>query len=100
MCPECGKGNLVIRTGKFGKFLACAKFPDCKFTKPYVEDTGFKCPKDGGQIVVKKTRKGRKFYGCSNYPACTFAAWKLEEIKNQNPILQHVEPQRNPTVGD
>jgi DNA topoisomerase I len=80
-CPKCDKGNLIIRTGRFGKFLACSKFPDCKFTKPFVEETGLKCPKDGGQIVIKKTRKGRKFYGCSNYPDCTFAAWKLEDIK-------------------
>jgi DNA topoisomerase-1 len=96
MCPECGKGNLVIRTGRFGKFLACSKFPECKFTKPYVEKTGFKCPKcgglppealaKGGQIVVKKTRKGRKFYGCSNYPKCDFAAWKLEDIKDREQI--------------
>src|SRR3990167_7758052 len=74
-CPQCKEGNLIIRTGKFGKFLACSKFPDCKFTRAFIEKTGLKCPKDGAQIVVKKTRKGRKFYGCSNYPACDFAAW-------------------------
>jgi DNA topoisomerase I len=79
-CPLCQAG-LVIRTGRFGKFLACSTFPKCKFTKAFVEDTGFKCPKDGGQIIVKKTKKGRKFYGCSNYPKCTFAAWKLENAK-------------------
>jgi DNA topoisomerase I len=84
-CPRCGQGNLVVRTGKFGKFLACEKFPECKFTKPFVENTGLSCPKcgsQGGQIVIKKTKKGRKFYGCSNYPKCDFAAWKLEDIKN------------------
>ncbi|MDP2585873.1 MAG: DNA topoisomerase, partial [Candidatus Levybacteria bacterium] len=90
-CPKCGLQNLIIRTGKFGKFLACPKFPDCKFTKAFVEKTDRACPKDGAQIVVKKTRKGRKFYGCSNYPTCTFAAWKLEDIKNAD--LRHVEPQ-------
>jgi DNA topoisomerase I len=79
-CPLCQAG-LVIRTGRFGKFLACSTFPKCKFTKAFVEETGFKCPKDDGRIIVKKTKKGRKFYGCSNYPACTFAAWKLEDIK-------------------
>jgi DNA topoisomerase-1 len=81
ICPECKKGKLVVRTGKFGKFLSCSLFPECKFTKPYVEETNVMCPKDGGKIIVKKTRKGRKFFGCSNYPACNFAAWKLEDIK-------------------
>lgn len=80
-CPQCMQGNLVIRTGRFGKFFACSRFPECKFTKPYAETTKFICPKDGGTVIVKKTRKGRKFYGCSNYPKCDFAAWKLEDIK-------------------
>ncbi|HSW47805.1 MAG TPA: type I DNA topoisomerase [Candidatus Saccharimonadales bacterium] len=80
-CPECGKGNLVIRHGKFGKFFSCSTFPDCKFTKAFVEETNQICPKDSGKIIVRKTRKGRKFYGCANYPACDFAAWKLEDIK-------------------
>ena len=82
LCSECKKHNLVIRMGKFGKFLSCDSFPECKFTKPYVETVeGLKCPKDKGEVIVKKTKKGRKFFGCSNYPACTFAAWKLEDIK-------------------
>jgi DNA topoisomerase-1 len=79
-CPECG-GELVIRTGKFGKFISCNKFPQCRYTKQFVEETQQRCPKDGGQIIVKKTRKGRRFYGCSNYPNCDFAAWRLEDIK-------------------
>jgi len=88
-CPACTQGTLVIRTGKFGKFLSCSRFPDCDFTKPLIEETDIPCPKCGhlegrlaGKVIIKKTRKGRKFYGCSNYPACNFAAWKLEEIKN------------------
>ncbi len=84
-CSQCGKGNLIIRTGRFGKFLSCSTFPACKFTKAFVEKTDIKCPKDGGDVVVKKTRKGRRFYGCSNYPACTFAAWKVEDIKKEQP---------------
>jgi DNA topoisomerase I len=80
-CPECQVGTLVVRTGRFGKFLSCGRFPECKFTKPLVEETNILCPKDGGKVIVKKTRKGRKFYGCSNYPNCDFAAWKLEDIK-------------------
>lgn len=80
-CPTCGN-DLIIRTGRFGKFFACSTFPDCKFTKPFIEDTNLECPKDRVKIVIKKTKKGRKFYGCSNYPKCDFAAWKLEDIKN------------------
>ncbi|KKP80490.1 MAG: topoisomerase protein [Candidatus Levybacteria bacterium GW2011_GWB1_35_5] len=82
LCLECKKGNLVIRTGRFGKFLSCSTFPDCKFTKPLVQETNLICPKDGGKIVIKKTKRGRRFYGCSNYPKCDFAAWKLEDIKS------------------
>ena len=78
-CEKCG-APLVIRTGRFGKFLSCSRFPDCDFKKSLVEETNFTCPKDGGKIIIKKTRKGRRFYGCSNYPKCNFAAWKLEDI--------------------
>lgn len=80
MCPECGS-KLVIREGKFGKFISCSKFPECKFSKQYVEETNSICPKDGGKIVVRKTRKGRKFFGCVNYPNCDYASWKLEDVK-------------------
>jgi len=85
-CPTCAS-PLVIRAGRFGKFLSCSTFPACKFTKAFIEETGTLCPKDGGKIVVKKTRKGRKFYGCSNYPKCTFATWKLEDIKKETTPL-------------
>lgn len=85
-CPECKKGNLIIRHGKFGKFFSCNRFPDCKFTKAYVEQTDILCPKDGGKVIVRKTRKGRKFFGCANYPNCDFAAWKLEDIKKSAPM--------------
>ena len=84
-CPLCHEGKLVIRTGRFGKFISCGRFPDCKFTKPFMEETDLLCPKDSGKVIVRKTRKGRKFYGCSNYPKCDFAAWKLEDIKNYDP---------------
>ena len=82
-CPTCKKGDVVIRSGRFGKFLSCSLFPECKFTKPYVEETNLLCPKDGGKIVIKKTKKGRRFYGCSSYPNCDFAAWRIEDIKKQ-----------------
>jgi len=81
LCPQDG-GHLVIRIGRFGKFLACENFPKCKFTKPFVIETNLICPKDGAKIILKKTKRGRKFYGCSNYPNCDFASWKIEDIKN------------------
>ena len=80
MCPEC-QNFLVYKTGKFGRFIACSKFPECKYTRNIVEKIDVKCPKCNGDMVVKKTRRGKQFYGCGNYPTCTFAAWKKEEIK-------------------
>ncbi|MBI2022131.1 type I DNA topoisomerase [Candidatus Daviesbacteria bacterium] len=73
-CPECGK-DLVIRIGRFGKFLACSGFPDCKHTEGLEEVVNVKCPNDGGEIVVRRTKKGRIFYGCKNYPNCKYASW-------------------------
>ncbi len=75
-CPECKVGELVIREGKFGKFVSCDRFPDCKFTRTYKELAGFNCPLCGNPGVVKKTSKGKKFFGCSKYPDCKWAAWK------------------------
>jgi len=76
-CPTCGK-PLLLRYSKFGKFFACSGYPDCKFTKSFVETTNQKCPKcEDGDIVVKFTKKKKKFFGCSNYPKCDFATWKL-----------------------
>lgn len=79
-CPECGN-PLVIRMGRFGKFVACSTFPACKYTRQFSEKIDMKCPRCGGDIVIKKTRRGKTFYGCSNYPTCNFAAWKKEDIK-------------------
>ncbi len=79
-CPDCGN-PLVVRMGRFGKFIACSTFPACKYTRQFAEKIDMKCPTDGGDIVIKKTRRGKTFYGCSNYPKCTFAAWKKEDIK-------------------
>ena len=76
-CPECKTGEVVIREGRFGKFLSCNRFPECKYTAKYLQFIeGVKCPKDGGRIVVKKTHKGREFYGCENYPKCDYASWR------------------------
>jgi len=74
-CPDCGK-ELVIRYGRYGKFISCSGFPDCRHTEPWLEKIGVICPKDGGDIVERKTRKGRIFYGCNQYPNCDFTSWK------------------------
>jgi DNA topoisomerase-1 len=74
-CPRCGH-DLVIRWGRYGKFISCSNFPKCRYTEPWLEKIGVKCPQDGGDIVERKTRKGRVFYGCSNYPECDFTSWK------------------------
>ncbi len=79
-CPTCGH-PLVIRIGRYGKFIACSTFPACKYTRQYLEKIDMKCPRCGGDIVVKKSRKGKTFYGCSNYPKCNFSIWKKEDIK-------------------
>ena len=75
LCPECGN-ELVIRWGRYGKFISCSNFPACRHTEPWLEKIGVVCPKDGGDVVQRKTRKGRVFYGCANYPTCDFTSWK------------------------
>ncbi|MBI2612081.1 type I DNA topoisomerase [Candidatus Gottesmanbacteria bacterium] len=79
-CENCGS-PMVVRMSKYGKFLACSRFPECKFTKNILEKTGLTCPNCGGDIIIKRTRRGKQFYGCSNYPKCKFAAWKKEDIR-------------------
>ncbi len=74
ICPTCGK-PMVIKTGRFGKFISCTGYPECKTTRPILKDTGAKCPKDGGMVVERKSRKGRTFFGCANYPKCDFVSW-------------------------
>jgi len=74
-CPECGQ-DLVIKWGRYGKFISCSNFPECRYTEPLLEKIGVNCPKDGGDIVIRKTRKGRIFYGCANYPKCDFSSWR------------------------
>ena len=71
-CPNCGK-PIVVKTGRFGKFLACSGFPECKYTASFKVKTGVKCPDCGADLVEKRNKKKRTFYGCSNYPECKFA---------------------------
>ena len=76
-CPDCETGELVIRTGRFGKFISCSRFPECKHTEKYLEKVGIKCPECKiGDVIIKKTGKGRKFFGCSRYPECKYASWR------------------------
>jgi len=75
LCPEC-EHELVIRWGRYGKFISCSNFPNCRYTEAWLEKIGVACPKDGGDLVERKTRKGRVFYGCGNYPNCEFTSWK------------------------
>lgn len=79
-CPLDG-GDVVIRVGRFGKFKACANFPECKFRESIVQESGYLCPRDAGKMVLKKTHKGRTFYGCGNYPKCDFAVWTKEQLE-------------------
>ena len=95
ICKKCGS-PMVIRTGKFGKFLSCSTFPTCDFSKSFIQKTQYKCPKDGGMVIVKRTKKGRQFYGCSNYPTCDFAAWNL---KNFTKPLQEEPKEIAPQPG-
>ncbi len=74
VCDKCGR-NMVIKSGRFGKFLACPGYPDCKNTKPLVVETKATCPVCGGKVIEKKSKKGYAFYGCGNYPECNFMTW-------------------------
>ena len=74
ICEKCGR-NMVVKVGRYGKFLACPGYPDCKNVKKLVIENGAECPKCGGKVVVKKTKKGRVFYGCNEYPNCDFVSW-------------------------
>lgn len=73
-CELCGR-MMVVKQGRYGKFLACPGFPECRNTKPFLKDTGAKCPKCGESIVERRTRRGKIFYGCKSYPACDFVTW-------------------------
>jgi DNA topoisomerase-1 len=79
-CPKCGR-PMVIRVGRFGKFLACTGYPDCKTTMPYLVKTGISCPQCGGELVQRIGKKKKVFYGCSKYPTCRFTV-------NRKPLAQ------------
>ncbi|MBR2214152.1 MAG: type I DNA topoisomerase [Selenomonadaceae bacterium] len=77
-CEKCGR-LMVVKMGRYGKFLACPGFPECRSTKPILKDTGAKCPKCGGSILERRSRRGRVFYGCEKYPDCDFVTWDMPQ---------------------
>ena len=85
ICDKCGR-NMVIKHGRFGKFLACPGFPECRNTKAIYKETGASCPKCQGEIIEKKSKKGRIFYGCKNYPKCDFTTWDRPIKKKKCPL--------------
>lgn len=83
ICKKCGK-NMVIKHGRYGKFLACPGYPECKNTKPLLDELDVKCPNCNGNLVKRRSKNGRVFYGCSNYPNCNFVLWN-EPVKEKCP---------------
>ncbi|KAA9006382.1 type I DNA topoisomerase [Paenibacillus spiritus] len=82
LCEKCGS-PMVYKLGRFGKFLACSGFPDCRNTKPIIKDIGVGCPKCGeGKVVERRSKKGRVFYGCDRYPECDFVSWDRPSAKS------------------
>jgi DNA topoisomerase-1 len=90
VCDKCGS-KMLIKNGRFGKFLACSGFPKCKNTKPFLDRIGVSCPEEGcsGEIIRKKTKRGRTFYGCSNYPKCSFVTWN-KPVNKKCPQCKHI----------
>ena len=101
-CPGCGDGDLVVKHSRYGKFIGCSNYPDCKHTERFLERLGFHCPQCGdreqGEVVERRSRKGRPFFGCSRYPDCDFTVWKLpgDLIKLDDP--QITAAAREPSV--
>jgi DNA topoisomerase-1 len=104
-CPTCGTGDLIIKYGRFGKFIGCSNYPECKHTEQLLEKTGHACPKcgmtDNGELILRKTKRGKTFYGCSRYPACDYTAWRLPNRRPSHPEPADAEhmPQRRKTAG-
>ncbi|MDP4177364.1 MAG: type I DNA topoisomerase [Bacillota bacterium] len=99
LCDKCGR-NMVIKHGRYGDFLACPGYPDCKNTKPIVEEIEANCPKCGGKILAKRSKKGRRFYGCSSYPNCDFISW-FEPVNEKCSVCgAYMVKRYNKTKGD
>lgn len=107
-CPTCGTGQLLVKYGRWGKFIGCSNYPECKHTERYLETTGVTCPQcgteHGGELVVRRTRKGRVFYGCSRYPDCDYSTWRLpkrnkDEDSEPEVETEGVTPYRRKSAG-
>ena len=98
ICDKCGR-RMVIKSGRYGKFLACPGYPTCKNTKQLVDTTAGVCPKCGGNIVARKSKRNRKFFGCENYPKCDFATWN-EPSKEQCPQCGKTLFKKNSRTGN
>ncbi len=99
ICEKCGR-NMVIKYGRYGKFLACPGFPDCQNAKPYFEPAGVNCPDCGAKVLIKKTKKGRVYYGCENNPECGFMSWNKptgEKCPNCGSFLE-IKGRKNPKI--
>ena len=83
-CEKCGR-PMVIKRGRFGRFIACSGYPECKNTKPLLEKAGVKCPKCGEDMVVRRSKRGRVFYGCQGYPKCDFVTWNRPVPESKYP---------------
>ncbi len=88
VCEKCGN-FMMIKYGRFGKFLACSNYPDCSHTKSIINKAGVNCPRCNGDVVIRKTRKGRIFYGCGNFPKCNFMTWK-QPINRKCPTCESI----------
>jgi DNA topoisomerase-1 len=97
ICEKCGR-NMVYKMGRYGKFLACPGFPDCRNTKPIIKSTGKICPKCGGDIIEKKSKTGKIFYGCEKYPDCDFVSWDLP-IEEKCPTCSYPLAQKGKRYG-
>lgn len=88
ICPKCGK-PIVIKMGRFGRFYACAGFPDCRHTESIIESTGIQCPDcSEGKVVERRTRRGKIFWGCDRYPECKYATWHNPKKNQETPATK------------
>ncbi len=93
ICKKCGR-KMVIKYGKYGKFLACSGYPECEYTKPFLQKIGVECPACGGDLVERRTKKGRLFYGCNNFPQCNFMSWN-QPVSEKCPICGSLFVKKN-----
>jgi DNA topoisomerase I len=98
-CPSCGTGELIVKFGRYGKFIGCTHYPECRYTEQFIEYIGVPCPQCGaehdGQMVLKKTRRGRVFYGCSRYPDCDYSTWQMPKTSDAQEPAKEEEQSRN-----